>query len=42
MHSADTIFWWALGYGWVLGYLHRSCLPLLRQVKAEFQAKRNP
>jgi hypothetical protein len=37
MHSADTIFWWALGSGWVLGYIHRSCRPLIKQVFAELR-----
>jgi hypothetical protein len=38
MHSADIIFWSALAAGWVFGYIHRACKPLLKQVRAEIRA----
>jgi hypothetical protein len=39
VHSANTIFWVALSAGWVLGYIHRSAKPLLKQVRAEVRAE---
>jgi hypothetical protein len=38
VHSANVIFWGALASGWVLGYIHRSAKPLLKQVRAEVRA----
>ena len=40
MHSANTIFWWAFGSGWVMSALWRRFVPSLRVVLAELRQGR--